>query len=46
MSGNGHHLLTFVVWTNYFRWCFILEMDTLNDAEFQRLSENIKTILG
>jgi len=37
---------TFVVRTNYFCWCFCLQTDTLNDAEFQGLSENIKIILG
>jgi hypothetical protein len=46
MSGNDHHLQTFVVRTNF---CY-QNLNNLsyisNDAEFQGLSENIKIILG
>ncbi len=46
MSGNDYHLLTFVIWPNFCYQNFKNLSYTLNDAEFQGLSENMKIILG
>ncbi len=46
MSGNDHHLLTLVAYSNFCYQNFQNLSYTVNDAEFQGLSENIKIILG
>ncbi len=46
MSGNDHYLLTFVAQPNFCYQNFENLTYTVNDAEFQEVSENIKIILG
>ncbi len=46
MSENDYHLLTFVARPNFRYQNFKNLSYTLNDAEFQGLSENMKIILG
>jgi hypothetical protein len=46
MSGNDHHLLTFVTAPNFCYRNFKNLSYTINDAEFSEVSENIKNILG
>jgi hypothetical protein len=46
MSENDYHLLTFVARPNFCYQNFKNLSYTLNDAELQELSQNIKVILG